>query len=478
MVTPLPFAQGFYESESLPLSAQRCINAYPHVPDGPALNSEALFGTPGIDQIATSGASVAQANRGAHKLAGVSYWVNSTSLIRLEADNSLTTIGTIEGTARVSMADNGSQLMILVPGGKGYIYTAATASLVEITDSDFRANGNPQYVVFIDGYFCCTTDENKHCVSALNDGTNWDALDFGSAESSPDGVVVPVVYKNQLFIGGEVTTEAFNNIGGSEYPFERAGLFLEQGVFAPYSVVNSEDSFMFIGGGENESPAVWAFSGGPTTQKVSTFAIDNLLGNLSQNELEAVYGWSYGANGHYFVGFTLPTTTVVFDVSTGRWHERQSRLDQGDGTFLDTAWRVSDMVTIAGQVYVGDTSDGRIGVLNPDSYQEYGDTIIRQHSTQPFQNNMQPFSVPKLELTIESGVGNSDETDPQVRLEISRDGGVTWGVERPRAMGKVGEYNRRAIWRRNGRTKRFDAYRFTMSDPVKYAALQLTAQLA
>ncbi|MCH8319410.1 MAG: hypothetical protein IH790_00435 [Acidobacteria bacterium] len=32
-------------------------------------------------------------------------------------------LGTVEGTARVSMADNGTQLCILIPGGKGYIFT-------------------------------------------------------------------------------------------------------------------------------------------------------------------------------------------------------------------------------------------------------------------------------------------------------------------------------------------------------------------
>ena len=203
--TPLPLANGFYLSDSLPVSAQQCVNWYPRLVEAPALNQEILVGTPGLWQAATTGPL--GANRGSHRFEGRPYFVNGSKLYRLNADNTLTDLGTISGSGRVSMADNGLQLMILVPGGTGYIFTESPDTLVTISDVDFDANGDPQAVVFIDGYFCCTTDAKKFIVSALNDGTSWNALDFGSAESSPDGVVVPFVFNNQLFIGGERTIE-------------------------------------------------------------------------------------------------------------------------------------------------------------------------------------------------------------------------------------------------------------------------------
>ena len=73
--------------------------------------------------------------------------------------------------------------------------------------------------------------------------------------------------------------------------------------------------------------------------------------------------------------------------------------------------------------------------------------------------------------------GNEDATDPVISMAISRDGGRTFGDERWRPIGAEGEYGRRAIWRRNGRSGRFDVYRFTLSDPVKPAIIQLTADL-
>lgn len=474
---PLPIATGFYQSKVLPLSAQVGINCYPHITEGTGLVAESVFATPGLSQAGTAGGSVAQANRGARVFNGRPYFVNGEALYRLETDNSLTNLGIIAGNKRVSMADNGTQLMILVPGGNGYIFTTNPDGLTSIGDPDFTANGNPQYVVFIDSYFVCTTDDKRFIISAPNDGVSWDALDFGSAEASPDGVVAPVVLRNQLYICGERTIEGFSNTAvGADFPFTRNGLFVDKGVSAPLSVIKSNNSFLFIGAGQDESPSVWLMQGN-YPEKVSTDAVDTVLGDLSAEELVDVHAWAYGADGHYFVGFSLPETCLVYDLTTGRWHERKSRISNPDETFTIETYRVSSVVQVDGTLYAGDLRDGRIGTLSDEVYDEYGVRVLRQFATQPFQSNMQPFTVPKLELTIESGVGNATEDDPQIRLEISRDGGKTWSDERARPMGKIGEYNRRAIWRRNGRSSRFDVYRFTTTAPVKFAGLGLYAQI-
>jgi len=475
-VTQLPIANGFYVSDSLPIAAQECTNWYPNIVQGTGLNQETLFGTPGLEQLATSG-TLENENRGAHEMAGKPYFVNGDRLYRLDetvvdstATYTLTFIGDISGTARVSMADNGTQLMILVPGGNGYIYNHVTDTFAQITDSDFTANGNPQFVVFIDGYFLVTTDSKKFIISAINDGLSYNALDFGTAESDPDDIVAPVVYKNQLFISGGETFEAFQNIGGADFPFQRTGLFLQKGCYAPYSLVNAQDTFMWVGGGENEGPAIWALSGNSTV-KVSTTAIDSLLSKLTETQLSAIYSWAYASKGAYFIGFSLPSTTLVYDITSKRWHERKSFLSGALGAF-----RISSVVKAYNKIICGDSIDGRIGSLDPDVYTEYGNAIIRRVATQPFQNLMQSIFFPSLELTIESGVGNDDVPDPVIVLQRSKDG-KTWGEERARSMGKIGEYNRRAIWRRNGRASRFEVFSFTLTDAVKPVIIQLTANI-
>ena len=477
-IVTLPIANGSYLSDSLPLSAQECVNWYPNIVQAPALNTETLIGTPGTTQLATTG-TVQQVNRGGHVLAGVPYFVNGTTLYRLNesgATYSTTSLGTIESTGRVSMADNGAQLLILVPGGKGYVFTTDPDTLTEITDADFDASGDPQHVVFIDGYFVFTTDSNKFIISALNDGLAYNALDFGSAESSPDDVVAPYVFKNQLFIGGSQTTEAFQNIGGADFPFQRTGLFLEKGIAAPHSVVNASDSVLFIGSGINESPAIWAMQGN-SVQKVSTTAIDSLLQGFTDTEINDSFSWSYAQKGAYFVGFALPTTTLVIDTVSGRWHERKSEITDALAVQRTKRSRINSLVSAYGKVIVGDSVDGRIGSLEPETFSEYGIEIIRTIATQPFQNNMQSFVVPYLELTMESGAGNDAVIDPQIGMARSTNGGKTFSDFRLRAIGKKGEYNRRTIWRRIGRASRFELFRFTLSDAVNPSVLQLTAKI-
>lgn len=474
-MTPLPFTNGFYESEALPFSAQNCVNWYVNSAQGPALSQECLFRTPGLTQLATAGITN-KANRGAWVLNNKPYFVNGSTLYRLESDlTTLTSLGTISGTGRVSMSDNGSQLFILVPGGTGYIFTESPDLLTTITDSDFTASGQPQYVVFIDGYFVLTTDSKKFIVSALNDGLSYSALDFGSAEANPDDTVAPIVFKNQLFIAGSETIEAFQNVGGSGFPFQRSGLYLAKGVSAPLSFAVSNDTFLWIGGGKNESSAIWSFAGN-TAQKVSTTAIDNLLQDLTSDELSQVSAWSYAEKGAYFVGFTLPDTTIVIDTISGKWHERKSRVTTGDETYT-VKHRVQSVISAYGLVLVGDAFDGRVGKYSTDLFEEYDEKIVRVITTQPFQKNMQSFFLPYLEMTTENGVGNSNVEDPQITLEISDDGGRNFKTGRSVSLGKIGEYNSRAIWRRNGRYSSTAVLRFTVSDPAETSLLQLTGDI-
>jgi hypothetical protein len=469
VTAPLPITNGFYVSSSLPISAQQCVNWYPRTEEAPSLAPETLIGTPGITLMLTFGGIDYQC-RGLHEMAGILYAVAGDTLFRINADFSFDDLGTVSGSGRVSIADNGTQLMVLVPGGNGYIFNKDTEVFAQITDGDFDANGNPQYVVFIDSYFCCTTDTRRFIISDPNDGTSWNAAQYGTAEADPDLPVAPVVFQNQLCIAGTQTLEFFQNIGGADFPFQRVGLFIPKGVYAPFSLVNSQSSFMFVGGGENEGPAIWMVAGNSPV-RVSTVAIDIILQRLSDSELANIYAWTYSQDGQYFVGFALPESTLVYNQTNKKWHERKSYQDSAQGPY-----RVASVVQCYNRVICGDQRDGRIGELDPDVYFEYGNNIIRRVVTQPFQNNQDGLAIPSLELTVESGMGNSDAPNPVMVMERSDDG-KTWYPPRERSLGRVGQYYRRAIWRRNGSASRFELFAFTLSDPIKPVIIQLTARI-
>lgn len=480
----LPIANGFYLSDSLPISAQECVNWYPNVPQvNGALSPGTLFGCAGISQILTTG-GVTDANRGAHVKDGKPYFLNGTSLVRIDNDldsdgNEIFThanLGTIPGTGRVSMADNGKQLMVLVPGGEGYIIDESSGTpFVQITDGDFTANGAPQIVVFVDSFFVCSTDSKKFIKSASNDGTSWNALDFGSAESDPDKINSLHVHNNKLYLGGSETTEEHQNAGSGGFPFQRTGFFLDKGVYAPFSMISSNNTFMWIGGGTNESPAIWSLSGN-SAKKISTTAIDSALQSFSQAEIEASFAYSYAQNGAYFVGFSLPTLTFEYNTITGKWNERRSRITDSDGVKSDIRWRANSIVTAYNRVLCGDSQDGRIGAVDIDVYTEYSNKIIRTASFQPLSDLGNAMSVTQIEATFESGVGDLSVTDPQIRLSTSPDG-KTFGQELSRSIGKIGEYYKRSIWSKLGRFPRFAVFKFVMSDPVKPVFIKLEANI-
>ena len=477
---PVSLGSGYYVSDSLPLSNQRCLNVYVDIPQAATLSEAILKGTPGITQVATSGAT-RQANRGSHVKDGLPYFINGEVLYRLDKTVSgigtdlftLVPLGDIPGVGMCSFADNGKQLIILDTLGAGYIVDETAVTVFQsITDVDFTTtNGTPQYVVYVDSFFVVTTNAKKIIKSAANDGLVWSALDFASAAADPDAIVAPIVVKNKLMITGTETIEGFDNLGLSGFPFQRNGLFVQKGCFAPLSLVNINDNLMFIGGGVDESPAIWTLNGS-TPQKVSTTAIDEKLQTFTQAEIAQSFAVSYAQAGAYFVEFSLPSITFVYDIITQLWHERESQIIVGEGRTQNIRHRVNALSTAYGRIFVGDSQDGRIGVLSLDTYTEYDRPILRSFALQPFADMGNSMSINSIELTTESGVGNEAQPEPEIRMSTSVDG-KKFNNPIPALMGKIGEYDVRQIWRRLGRFPRFGVLLFEFSDPCKFRALKL-----
>jgi len=475
---------GFYESETLPLAAQECVNWYRVVSKSAAdISPISLRGSAGLVQMLTSGEGETQINRGMHVKAGKPYFLNGTTLYRIDLTGNvegvdtfaLVTIGTVLGEGRVSMADNGKQLIVLVPGGNGYIVDESTATpFVQITDAGFTANGAPQVVQFVDSFFVCSTDSKTFVRCDANNGLSWNALNRFTAESDPDDIVSLVVFNNKLYVGGSETIEEFYNDAGN---FRRTGLFLDKGVAARFSMIAAGNTMMWIGGGTDESPAIWALNGN-TPVKISTPIIDRLLQGYTQAEISTSFAYSYAKDGASFVGFSLPTRTFEYNVITGKWNERKSKIIDADGNANLIRFRVNSLGTAYNRVWCGDSQDGRIGILDDTVYEEYGSEIFRSCVIQPLTNEGRSLSITKLEPTFKSGVGTNKVIDPKVRFSFARNSNDAFSNETFRSIGQIGEYQRRTIWYRQGRFPREVLFKFTMTDKVEseFIKLEFTAR--
>jgi len=283
-------------------------------------------------------------------------------------------------------------------------------------------------------------------------------LSFASAEGSPDNLVSVFADHSELWLFGNNTIEIFYSTGNADSPFQRINnAFIERGCSAKFSVSKDDNTVFWLG-----DDFVIYRANGYSPQRISTHAIEKAIAGYTS--VSDAFSFNYTQEGHKFYCIIFPSAgkTWVFDISTGMWHERE--------TYNETRWRINCHEFIYGKNLVGDFSSGLIYELDLDTYTD-NSQIIQRICTFPtiFQDNKRIF-YDYLRIDLDAGIGlNSGQgSEPLIWLDWSDDGGRTYSNQHFRSMGKIGEYTRRATWRRLG-SSRERIYRCSISDPVKIA---------
>lgn len=471
----IPITQGFYESYSLPISAQRCQNMFIHNTGF----GEALISVAGIREEVTTGTDIGSANRGLHNKGGLVYAVNGQKLYRVDKTEvspgmfsyTTTELGDVSGGGTVKMADNGSQLIIINDLGNGWIYNEDAGTPFQvITDPDFTANGLPTDVVFLDGYFVLATADKKIIVSALNDGLSYNALDFASAEADPDAISALQVVNNQLIVIGEETTEVFTNRGGAAFPFQRInGLVINIGTTSPNSVVKVGQTFFMLGSSGTGSDTAYLFNGN-SYQEVANPGIARLI---EVSDISEASSTSYGYLGSEFAACSFGGTTIVYDTKTGKWHERN--ITSNKGTVTRSA--INHAVEAYGELLVGSAFSGAIGVMSMDEYKDFGVNIKRVVSSPRFSDQLVRKSVPRIEVLAETGETRANQKEPVLSLAFSKDGGKTYGNLRQRTLGAEGQFGKRVVWRRNGSFRKGFVISLETDSDAKIVLIEMVADI-
>lgn len=459
----LPIATGYYTSEILPLAAQTCSNWIPITPQAGALAEEALLHRKGLEQFVTTSGQF----RGDLVYDGDYFSINGTTLTKIETDGTKTAIGgSITGSGRLSIAQNDDYVVFVNNLGDGFYYNGSTVT--PITDGDYLQSST---VVFIDGYFLFTelTGE-RFFVSTINDPSSFAALDRSTAELRPDPIIAAYVYNNLLHILGSETIEKYNNIGGVAFPFQRInGAANSVGCYSRFTPIEVGNSFTFIGGGKNEGAQVYLMNGN-TPQVISTPAIDTSLQEFSVSELALAFSFVFEDSGQHIVGYTIESDritdrTFCFNMTSGKWFELKSG---------SSAFRARSVTRVYGKFLVGDDTN-QVGQFT-ETRTDYGDPIFLEKASQPFlSQDGEEYRIGKIEAWFQAGTGDAT-TNPQVMMDFSDDLGRTWSNETWRGIGKVGEYGKRSVWRKQGLITRNRVYRFKASDPFVFNFMKLTAQ--
>jgi hypothetical protein len=462
-----PILGSAYVARSVNAADNRMINLFPEIiPEG-GKEPGFLNRAPGLRTVITVGTGPI---RGLWTFKNVLYVVSGTQLYKVDANYTVTLLGTVTGTGPVSMSDNGTQLFVAA-NGPGFIYNANTNVFQQITDPDYPGAVTVSY---IDGYFIFNEpNTQKFWVTSIFDGTNIDALDFSSAEGAPDELVGLIADHREVWLFGTDSVEVWYNSADPDFPFARIqGAFNELGCAAPYSIAKMDNGLFWLGEDARGQGIVYR-ANGYTGQRISTHAVEwqiQQYGNISD-----AIGYTYQQDGHSFYVLIFPSAgkTWVYDVATQAWHERAGF---DNGNFV--RHRSNCQVFFDSQVMVGDYENGKIYAFDLNVYadDEQPQKWLRSwRALQTGQNNLKRTVHHSLQLDIESGVGlvTGQGSDPEVMLRWSDDGGHTWSNEHWVKIGKIGEYGRRAIWRRLGMTQeiRDRVYEVSGTDPTKIAIM-------
>jgi len=376
----------------------------------------------------------------------------------------LTSIGTITTAAgRVSMRDNGTQLM-LVDGVFGYIVTLATNVMVKITDVNFP-NGT-RYISYIDTYFICgMPSTQQYFISAFNNGLSWNALDFGTAESDPDYIVCNIELNRALYLIGVNTTEIMTDSGDVNYPFTRSAL-IETGCIAPDSVVKADGGIFMIGQNKDGAGVIVRLSGSSAI-RVSTHPIEYQISKMIR--IDDAIATSFQDGGHTFIQFTFPTDSksFTFDVSTQAWFET-GYLDSG----VFSRDRMNCHMFHEGKHLVGDYANGKIYTASQGIYSDNGNDMVCLRSFRMPDSQRKRVMYSRIELDLEFGVGLDGGglyTDPKVMIRYSNDNGKTWSSSRTAQIGKIGEYTKRAYLFRCGTSRTARIWEISYSEQTPFA---------
>jgi Phage stabilisation protein len=457
----IPLGSQSYRSRALRASAQRLVNLFAEANPPGAESEFTLLGTPGLKPFAICGAGPI---RGVKAMGGKLYAASGNTLYAVDAEGGATPCGTISGTGKAWMDTNGagSQQLVIGCPPAAYVYTT-TGGLVPITDPDFPGASS---WAFLDGYGIFTQPGgDRFWITALEDFTLINGLDFATAESSPDDLVCCFVDHRELWLFGTETTEIWYNSGANDFPFERLNqTILQRGCAAAASAARTDNSVFWLG----DDRVVYR-AAQYTPQRISTHAMEDALrGYATVADAEA---FTYTQGGHAFYGLTFAAAgaTWVFDAATQEWHERES---YGIGR-----WRASGYAKFGDRHIVGDCASGALYELDLDTFDEAGQPLVRRAASPPiFGADEQTMTMSYLQVIIDAGVGlaNGQGSDPQMMVRWSDDGGETWSAERQMSMGKIGKYRQRARTRRLGRFRQ-RVIEVSVADPVKVAIIAASA---
>lgn len=475
---------GSYEHRFKDWNSQRTINWYPKITDAKSQEKNktqiALFPRPGLSQFVNLGGDTIRGLYTARTLSQERcFAVVGTTLYEIFYDLSSASIGSLTGMSvgsgsKVYFAVNGNSELMIQDVQAAYIFNLTTNTLTRITDVDYPGGTTLDYA---DGYFIISDGNGRVSFSDLNNGSSWNGLSFFTPTFKPDKVKAIVAFREEVYCFGDETIEVYINDGTSPF-IRQSRTSMYFGLTARDSVAVHQSGVFFLGKSRTGGSEVYMMGSNYSLTPISSPAISNRLNNSVNEDAEGFIFTS--TDGHIFYHLHLPAlnTTLVYDVTTGMWHERQSvrPFPDADGNKPQDMYRGRHHASFKGMNLFGDWWSGKI--FKEDFSVSTDDSLIRllKRTSSVFHNELKYISVYKIEFDVNSGMGNTtgQGVNPVMMFSSSQDGGNTFNPEEIIKLGALGNYDERVQINNLG-TARNWVIAFAISDPIDVVVMQAVA---
>lgn len=319
---------------------------------------------------------------------GLYYWIDQNTIIatsnkrvfKIDPSTATATDVTgdqLDGNSPTTFALVGDYI-VMAAGGR-MIKLGKTGTTAYIADTD--APVNVTHVATMDTYLIANkVGSNQFYFSAPGDIESWNALDFATAQVSPDIIMGLAVYENNLYLLGSETIEVWYDDGVT--PFSRIdSLTIGNGCSAAASIVVAAGSLWWL---NTDRKLVRMTS--RQFAPVSEFVQRSLTRVTTVGDCKSTY-ITFDGRSFIMLTFSTDNITLCYDIDSGKWcqwgeWDSINQVYKSDRIFSSVNLSLSQpMSTLANPTkYTGTViNDAAVGTLawtNPTNAQGVADSVV------------------------------------------------------------------------------------------------------
>lgn len=402
---PISIIQSENKSRSRQFSSSSLVNMYIDVQEA-GRTTAALMPWPGepLFSAGTTGKA-----RGSRVVDGVLYIVSARKLIKVNSDGSQVVLSDIAGVGRVSIADDGFNLLIRVRGTAAFINGKF---ILQGNGVSYLWNGNTLAVLTLPEL----TNDDEFLVSDVNNPTNYRSQNIGNAILKGDALKQVYVFQRKIIMAGETSIEFYNDEGTGNPPIQpiTQASTTQIGVASPFSMAETP-SYLYFLGNDGVVYRLINFS-------IQSITMSAIAKEIREGDYSDAVGHCCQLDGQWFYILQLEKAnkTLVYSESGNYW------LRLSSGTNLDRHF-LSGYAFAYNKHLVIDAKTSNVYEWDFHEYTSNGKPIIRQFDTVPMNGlavgaGGKRIAMSKAVFIMQTATGNDANIDPKIMVSASYDG--------------------------------------------------------